>query len=185
MGLNVCGDFILCPLRVSYTLGEYKALFEFFLDINCATASVACKLVYKPLKVALNDTLSGDCVLCQNSIQAAFSGCCFIATAVHFHEILTNGCDMVPIKVHIGRLSFRRIDHFCIVFFPILTLQDRVIHGGFDLTHWRDCVCSANLLPLQQPEPPPCASGQTGWTWPESVEMGSRCGRLRSQANRG
>ena len=122
MGLNVCGDFILCPLRVNYTLGEYEALFEFLLYEHWARASVASELVHKPFKVALEDTLSGDCVLCQNSIQAAFSGCCFIATAVHFHKCFTNGCDMVPIKVHIGRLSFRRIDHLCVVLFPILAL---------------------------------------------------------------
>ena len=141
--------------------------------------------MHKPLKVSLDDTFSGDCVLCQNSVQAAFSGCCFIATAVHFHKGFTNGCDMVPIKVHIGRLSFGRIDHLCIVFLPVLAFQDRVIHGGFDLTHWSDCVCSANLQPLQQPEPPPCATCQTDPIWPESAPMGSRCSRLRSQTRRG
>jgi hypothetical protein len=133
------GGFILCPLRVCYTLGENKALFKLLFDIHCTTASVACKLVHKPLKVALDDTLSSNCVLCQNSIKAALCRCCFIATAVDFHKSLTYCGDMVPIKVHIGRLSFRRIDHLCIVFFPILTLQDRVIHLGFDLTHWSDC----------------------------------------------
>jgi hypothetical protein len=173
------------PPESCYNLREDKSFFKLVLVIDRRSASLPNIFVNVPLKVALNDTLSGDCVFGEYSVQPRFGRCCFIATAVDLHKSLTNRGDMMPIKVHIGRLSLRRIDHLCIVFFPILTLQDRVIHLGFDLTHWMDCVCSANLQPLQQPEPPPCASGQTDPIWPESAPMGSRCSRLRSQTRRG
>jgi len=144
------------PPESCYNLREDKSFFKLVLVIDRRSASLPNIFVNVPLKVALNDTLSGDCVFGEYSVQPRFGRCCFIATAVDLHKSLTNRGDMMPIKVHIGRLSLRR-----------------------------NCVCSANLQPLQQPEPPPCASGQTDPIWPESAPMGSRCSRLRSQTRRG
>jgi len=76
-------------------------------------------------------------MLLENSIETRLGGVCIIPTSVKFNECITNSGNVIPVQIHIRRISFGRISNRSVAILPVDALIDSGIHLLFDDTHCR------------------------------------------------
>lgn len=88
----------------------------------------------EPLKVALEDTLTVDCVGRKNSVQAGLCGGGLMPTVEDLHEIFTNLSNLVAVEINTGH-AVAVTNNLSICEAEVLRVGDCSVHQTFDLTH--------------------------------------------------
>ena len=90
-------------------------------------------MAHKPIESFLKNTLAGDAVLRENSIQAGLSGGGLPATVEQFNEALADASDQVAVQANLGNLTFERNGGVSLS--PFCAVGDGAVHLGFNLAH--------------------------------------------------
>ena len=117
--------------------GKHETIGEFVTVINRGRSCLPDELINVPFEVLLEYTFALDCVLFENSIEARFGGSRLPTTVKDLHEVITNDCNLVAVKVYSALVSFSVKLYTSVCRLPILVVRNGGIHLGFDLTHER------------------------------------------------
>jgi len=100
----------------------------------------------EPLIVLLEDTLTSNTMLAENSIQARLGGVRLPTTVKKFDAFVINHGDQIAVEIYKRNILSHIVesDNLSVIEFEIFGLADSSIHESFDLTHEANSfdVCS-------------------------------------------
>ena len=91
-------------------------------------------LVHEPLVGFLEDSLTGETVLCQDGVHPAFGGCGLVAAAPKLNPALADLSDFVTIEIDTCN-AFCVMGDLGVSLAPLLAGSDSPVHLTLDLTH--------------------------------------------------
>jgi len=121
--------------RCASSSGEHESVGELMLIVDRRGSNLPDELMNEPLKVALVDTLTVDCVRLKNSIQTGFGSARLITTIEDGHVIITNLSNLVAVQIHEGNTITVSVN-LSVARLPVAGVTNGSVHLTFDLTHW-------------------------------------------------